>query len=210
MKTQSKLLIVLVFSSMSIFAQKSFEKKANVIYFGADLGLYNYNSYIASSNKSETNAALNKMLTFQYERGVLNWLGIGAKLQLSDYFTQKDSITNTKAQVRAIDGSIIINAHFLRRKRVDMLIGTNLGYSQLNWEARDAFISQAKGGGFTYDIHFQPRFYFGDHVGMFINLAYINYAYRNMDFTNTITNFDDVLDLVGGGTNFGLGFQVKF
>ena len=201
---------LLVFMGLTMMAQKSFEKKSNVIGIGADLGLYNYNSYIASSNKSETNAALNKMLTLQYERGVLNWLGVGLKMQLSDYFTQKDSITNTQAQVRGIDGSILINAHFLRTKRVNMLIGTNLGYSRLNWEARDAFISEAKGGGFTYDIHLQPRFYFGDHVGMFINLAYINYAYRNMDFTNTFTNYEDVLDLVGGGMNFGLGLQVKF
>jgi len=202
--------ILMLFSGLSLLAQKSFEKKTNVIAVGADLGLYSYNTYIASSNKTETNAALNKMLTLQYERGVLNWLGVGLKMQLSDYFTQKDSITNTKAQVRGIDGSILINAHFLRTKRVNMLIGTNLGYSSLNWEARDAFISAAKGGGFTYDIHLQPRFYFGNHVGMFINLAYINYAYRNMDFTNTITNYEDVLDLVGGGMNFGLGLQVKF
>ena len=56
----------------------------------------------------------------------------------------------------------------------------------------------------------QPRFYFGDHIGMFINLAYVNYSYKNLDFKNTVTQIPDVLDLTGGGVNFGIGLQAKF
>ena len=66
------------------------------------------------------------------------------------------------------------------------------------------------GGGLVFDLHLQPRFYFGDHVGMFINLAYVHYGYKNMDFKNTFYNESDVLDLAGGGVNFGLGLQAKF
>lgn len=203
---------ILFFSVLTLttFSQKSFEKKTNVIGFGADLGGYVYTSYIGSSNKSERNGAVNKLLSLQYERGILNWLGIGAKVQLSDYFTQKDSITNEKPSVRAIDAIVLVNVHLIRTRRVDVLLGTNVGYSRLNWEARDAFVSNAKGNGLMYDIHLQPRFYFGNRVGMFVNLAYVNYNYRNMDFTNTFTKLDDVLDLVGGGVNFGIGLNVKF
>ena len=60
------------------------------------------------------------------------------------------------------------------------------------------------------DFHIQPRFYFGNHVGMFINLAYVNYNYQNMDFTNTKSKINDILDLKGGGVNFGFGLQGKF
>lgn len=190
--------------------EKSFEKNTNVVAFGLDLGLYNYRSEIASSSTSDNNAALNKMLSLQYERGVLNWLGVGAKVQLSDYFTETDSVTNTKPSVRAIDATLLVNAHFVRSKYVDMLGGFNVGYSYMNWEARDEFISGATGGGLVFDIHVQPRFYFGKHVGMFINLAYINYSYNNLDFKNTYTNYLDVLSLKGGGVNFGIGFQGKF
>jgi hypothetical protein len=31
-----------------------------------------------------------------------------------------------------------------------------------------------------------------------------------MDFKNTFINESDLLDLVGGGVNFGLGLQAKF
>ncbi len=206
-----KVIVILsVLCTINAVAQKSFEKKTNVISFGADLGVYNYVSKVASNPTSSSSRAANKMLHFNYERGVLNWLGIGAKLQLSDYFTEKDSVTHTKPSVKAIDGTVIINAHFLRTKRIDMLLGCNVGYSNMNWEARDQAISSAKGGGLTYDFHLQPRFYFGDHIGMFVNLSYINYAYRNMDFKNTYTNALDILDLTGGGVNFGFGFQAKF
>lgn len=204
------ILALSVLFSVSLFSQKSFEKKTNVIVFGADLGIYTYESKIESSSKSNTNQAANKMLSLQYERGVLNWLGIGAKLQLCDYFTERDSITKIKPKVQALDAIILVNAHFVRSKYVGLLAGFNIGYSTLNWEARDQFISHAKGGGSTFDLHLQPRFYFGKHIGMFINLAYVNYNYQNLDFTNTFTKIDDVLDLKGGGVNFGIGLQGKF
>jgi hypothetical protein len=204
------ILALSVLCSVNLMAQKSFEKKTNVIAFGADLGIYDYVSKIESNPKSNNDKAANKMLSLQYERGVLNWLGVGAKVQLCDYFTERDSITKTKPKVQALDALILVNAHFLRAKYVDMLAGFNIGYSTLNWEARDQFISQAKGGGLTFDFHLQPRFYFGKHVGMFINLAYVNYNYQDLDFTNTSTKIDDVLDLKGGGVNFGIGLQGKF
>jgi hypothetical protein len=31
-----------------------------------------------------------------------------------------------------------------------------------------------------------------------------------MDFQNTFYNESDILDLTGGGVNFGFGFQAKF
>lgn len=199
-----------VCSALGTFAQKSFEKNTNVIAFGADLGLYNYTSKVATNPRSTATASLNKTLSLHYERGVLNWLGVGAKVGISDYFTETDSITGNKAKVQAIDASLLVNAHFVRAKYVDMLGGFNFGYSYMNYSAGDEFISNAKGGGLMYDIHIQPRFYFGKHVGMFINLAYIGYSYNHMDFTNTFTRLDDVLSLRGGGVNFGLGLQGRF
>lgn len=203
------LIIVSVFTTGS-YAQKSFEKKTNVISVGGDLGLYAYVSKIASSPKSEKDGALNRMLNLQYERGILNWLGVGVKLQYNNYYTTEDSVTHATPSVTAMDGTIILNAHFLRRKRVDLLAGFDIGYSAINWEARDQFISSATGGGLTYDFHFQPRFYFGNHIGMFFNLAYVNYNYQDIDFKNTFTNISDVLDLTGGGVNVGIGLQAKF
>ncbi len=197
-------------SAISSTAQKSFEKKTNVIGFGADLGIYNYQSRVGSTNSTSSSAAANKMLSLLYERGVTNWLGLGAKVQLSDYFTETDSATGTKPSVKAIDATLLVNAHFVKTKHVDLLTGFNIGYSNLNWEARDAYISQAQGGGLVFDLHLQPRFYFGDHVGMFLNLAYTHYGYKNMDFTNIYTQESDILDLVGGGVNFGIGLQAKF
>ncbi|MCZ8284025.1 MAG: hypothetical protein O9353_01100 [Bacteroidia bacterium] len=207
---KSILASIAVCSTLSTFAQKSFEQNTNVIAFGADLGLYNYTSKVATNPRSTASASLNKTLSLHYERGVLNWLGIGAKVGISDYFTETDSITGNKAKVQAIDASLLVNAHFVRAKYVDMLGGFNIGYSHMNYSAGDEFISNAKGGGLMYDIHIQPRFYFGKHVGMFINLAYIHYSYNHMDFTNTFTRLDDVVSLNGGGVNFGLGIQGKF
>jgi Tfp pilus assembly major pilin PilA len=210
MMMKKVILVLGVLSSINLLAQKSFEKKTNVVAFGADLGIYNYVSQVAAEPKSTSNAAANKMLSLHYERGILNWLGAGAKVQLSDYFTSTDSVTHTKPSVKAIDITALVNAHFVRAKYVDMLAGFNIGYSNMNWEARDQAISSAKGGGLVYDLHLQPRFYFGKYVGMFINLAYVHYSYNNLDFKNTSTNLPGILHLNGGGVNFGIGLQGKF
>lgn len=204
------IITLLVCFSFITQAQRSFEKGKNVVALGADLGIYSYTSKIASQPTSKKEAAANKIFSLHYEYGVLNWLGVGAKVQYSDYFTETDSVTNTKPSVTSVDGSVLVNAHFVRSKYVDMLAGFNIGYSHLNWDARDAYVSQAKGGGLMYDIHFQPRFYFGKYVGMYLNLAYVHCAYRDMDFQNTFTKLDDALDLVGGGVNIGIGIQAKF
>ena len=203
-------LLLALLPALSLSAQKSFEQNTNVIAFGADLGLYNYTSKVATNPRSSASASLNKTLSLHYEHGVLNWLGIGAKVGISDYFTERDSISGDKADVKAIDASLLVNAHFVRAKYVDMLGGFNVGYSHMNYSAGDQYISNAKGGGLMYDIHIQPRFYFGKHVGMFINLAYIHYSYNHMDFTNTFTRLNDVVSLNGGGINFGLGLQGRF
>ena len=202
--------VIFILTSLSIYSQVSFEKKANIIAFGADLGVYQYTSKTLYNNLSSTTSAANKTLSLLYERAILNWLGVGAKIGINDYFTSVDSITHTKPAVQAIDATVLVNAHFVRSKHVDLLAGFNVGYSNLNYEARDASISSAKGGGLMFDLHFQPRFYFGKHIGMFINLAYINYNYQNLDFQNTSLKVVDVLQLKGGGVNFGLGIQGKF
>jgi hypothetical protein len=202
--------IVLLLNAIQGNAQKSFERGTNVISAGADLGVYDYVSKINSSSLSSTSKAANKSLSLQYERGIRNWLGFGAKVQMVDYFTKKDSILGNKPSVKSFDGIIFLNFHFARTNRFDMLAGFNLGYSQINWEARDASITEANGGGSVLDFHIQPRFYFGNHVGMFVNLSYLNYNYTNIDFTNSTSQANDVLDLKGGGVNFGLGLQAKF
>ena len=99
------ILIASVFIVVNLNAQKSFEKKTNVIGFGLDLGVYNYVSTIGSSNSASTSNAANKMLSLQYERGILNWLGIGAKVQLSDYFTEKDAVNLYTVKCSSCHGS---------------------------------------------------------------------------------------------------------
>lgn len=205
---KTRILSVIVLFSSTCFSQQSFEKKTNVIGFGADVGIYNYTSKILSTGETNSDMAANKQLSLYYERGVLNWLGTGAKVQLSDYFT--DPNVTPRPSFKAIDVTLLINAHLIRPKYFDLLAGFNIGYSSMTWNANDKYVTTAKGGGLTYDAHLQPHLYFGKHIGMFINIAYINYSYTNMDFENNQTKVNDVLDISGGGVNFGIGFQGKF
>lgn len=202
--------LAIIAACHSAWAQKSFEKGVNVVSVGGDLGVYQYTSVVKSTGKIKNDGAANKMLNLQYERGILNWLGGGIKLQYCNYFTSTDSTTKTRPSVTSFDAALVVNAHVVRTRRIDLLAGINLGYTHLTYSANDQNISQAKGGGTIFDMHVQPRFYFGEHIGMFVNLAYVYYGYGSLDFQNTQTKVADAMSLKGGGINFGLGVQAKF
>ncbi len=189
---------------------RSFDKNINVIALGVDAGVYVYRSVYKTNNTKDTSGALNRTFSLQYERGILKWLGVGAKFGYSNYYSEVDSVTGTKPTFRAFDVSLLVNAHFIRAKYVDMFGGFNIGYSNLTYNARDQYVSGAQGGGVVFDLHIQPRFYFGKYVGVFLNLAYIHYSYPSIDFQNTYTRQSDALDLRGGGVNLGIGIQGRF
>ena len=196
-----------------VIKAQSFQKKTNVISFGADVGLYNYVSEIKSYPTSSQLSATNQMVNLQFERGIKNWLGLGAQIKLSQYATAKNTLTSSNPSVQALDAIILLNAHIIRVKRLDLLAGINVGYSSLtalNLETANQLVSKTEGGGLTYDAHIQPRFYILKHLGIFVNLAYVNYNYKNLDFTNNTSKISDVLNLKGGGTNIGFGLQVMF
>ncbi len=170
---------ILSFALFSITLKaQSFQKKTNVISIGADLGLYNYVSQIKSLPNSNELSATNQLVHLQFERGVKNWLGLGAQIKLSQYATAKNTITSANPSVQALDAIILLNAHIIRVKRLDLLLGVNVGYSNLtalNLETANQLVSKTEGGGLTYDAHIQPRFYLLKHLGIFVNLAYVNY-----------------------------------
>lgn len=190
--------------------ERCFHKNAKVISLGANVGIVNYTSKELSNGKTSGNLAANSQYYLQFEYGLFNWLGVGIKGQYCNYVTQKDTATNTVPQVTSIDLSAVINAHILRTKHCDLLTGFNFGYSSFTYDVRNTNGSTAYGGGLMYDIHFQSRFYFGKHFGIFLNLAYAGYSYPSLTLKDNQNTYNEQLKLGGGGMTFGAGLQVKF
>ena len=208
-------LIVLVFVCLSFVSlgQKSFSKGSIVIDLNANLGIYNtvaQDSVGRAEGTKETDKAVPYAFALGFEYGVLDFLSVGIKGQLSTYLQGSDSTGKPRPTVKGSDIVLVVNSHLVRTKRFDLVFGGNFGYSNLKFKSNDANGSMAKGGGVAYDIHLTPRLYFSKNFGMFSSLAYAGVSYKKLKFSDNVRKYTETVSLKGSGVNCALGFQVTF
>lgn len=226
--------IILVLAGIALFINstkaqdKAFHKGVFIVDLGIGVNIYKtstqdqYNSPVWNGSsfstirvkKDTTNGAGSAIYPLTIEYGLKNWLGIGAKVAYSNYFGTKDSVSGVKAAIRSIDAGIILNLHLIKTRRFDMPIGLSLGYSNFKVDNKDALNSTAKANGLNYGFAAVPRIYFGEHIGLSINLGYTVYTYPNILFSNkndsnVNDNNDRVFKLKASGGNIGVGLIIK-
>lgn len=229
MKKHLLLILSIALSSYSILNAQSFHKRAVVVDFGAGVTIsknqieQQYNSQVwngsgfttvpVQKDTTDVGGAFVFPLTVEY--GLKNWLGIGGKVGYAKYFTNNDSLGNPESDIRGLDAGLILNLHFIKVSRFDLPFGVCIGYSNFKMTSHDSLQSIAKDHGFNYSFSAIPRFYFGKHIGLSINLGYTVSTYPSLLFSNkndANVNDNDDLDfkLKSSGGNIGVGLLVKF
>ncbi|MES2286303.1 MAG: hypothetical protein V4547_11495 [Bacteroidota bacterium] len=209
--------------------KKAFHKGAVIVDLGIGVSVYKtdledaYNNQVWNGSsfsttrikKDTTNAAAATVYPLNIEFGLKNWLGIGARVAYSKYFSEKDSISGLKVGVTGIDAGLVLNLHLIKTNRFDLPIGVTLGYSSFKLDSKDTLNTIAKDNGFNYGFAAIPRFYFGEHIGLSFNLGYTVYSYPSILFSNkndsNLNNDTDrVFKLKASGVNIGVGLLIKF
>ena len=212
---------LLIFIGISSAQDKAFKKGDITANLGVGWAIYGTKLHSEATYGTTkvvddtTDGAASVIYPLQGEYGVTNWLGIGARFALSNYFEETDSITGIKPKVRGIDADLVLNFHLVKSKRFDMPVQLLFGYSNFKINFNDPSHQIGKDNGLNYGIMLVPRIYFGDHVGMFFNLGYMGYSYPSIHFSNdTDSDLNDnnawLFKLKGNGFNIGLGLVGKF
>lgn len=220
-KINSLILLSFAVATCPMYAQVSFQKGSIVADFNGALGIYNTQTKDLTSQKTGADKAATRMLYFGGEYGVLNWLGVGVRMQMNSFIVSKDSsqtyhsngtITDNyfTPSVKSYDFSVLANAHIIRTKKFDLAAGFLFGYSSLTFTWNDPNNTIGKGGGTVFDIHLNPRLYFGKHFGMNLNIAYASYNYSSLSFTSNSQSNPDKISLGASGMAYSLGFQYRF
>lgn len=167
------------------------------------------NSYI---NKDTTikDAAGNSHLILGFEYGALKWLGIGLKLKINNYFSEKDKITGFQPTAHSTDYTLTFRAHLIRAKYFDLPLGISIGGSSLIYKNGNPYFPiTVYGSGIFYDFHIQPMVYFGRlGLNMYLGIPYVNY--KNMTTDNKTINDTFILAWKGNGAfNLGIGIQYR-
>jgi len=227
--------IVLTFSGIALLItssmaqKKAFHKGVLVVDLGIGVSIYKttlqdqYNNQVWNGSsfntirikKDTSNASGAAIYPLTIEYGLKNWLGVGARVAYSKYFSEKDSVSGLKIAVTGIDAGLVLNLHFIKTNHFDMPIGVTIGYANFKLDNKDSLNSMAKDNGLNYGFEAVPRFYFGKHFGLFANLGYVAYnfpsiLFSNKNDSNINDNNDRVFKIKNSGANIGVGLIVKF
>jgi hypothetical protein len=213
-----KLLFIPLFLLPVAVKSQSFYKGINVIDLRGELAAYKTESHDKVKNTSSSGGAASKLLNLTYERGLFTIMGVGLKMQYDSYFTDEDTILHTPPQaneivqpsVRSFDIAPVVNVHLARGPHFDFDLGMTYGISFLGYRLNDATDARARGTGTWFDVHMSPRFYFGEHFGMHLNLSYARFNYPSVIAESSTTQAINAFSLRGGGMTFGIGFNYRF
>lgn len=203
--------------SISSAAQSSFDRGANVIDLRGEVAAYKTQSHDKTTNTSGDGGAASKLLNLSFEHGIFEIVGVGLKVQYDSYFTEEDTIYHTPPQateyvtpsIKSFDIAPVANLHLVRGAHFDLALGVTYGVSFITYRRNDSEDARAHGTGSWFDAHLTPRFYFGDHFGMHLNLSYARFSYPNVIAESSYVQPINAFSLKGGGMTFGLGFNYK-
>lgn len=214
-----KIAAVFAFTAFAgMLSAQSFDKGTMVAELNFNFGVYKTESQDKINNTKTEDGAASKMYSGSFEYGIFPWLGAGVKLQYSSYIVDPDTIFHTPPQqdeyvqptVGSFDPAVFANFHLGKRDHFDLAAGFSGGPSFFAYKIHDANDSRATGTGFWYDIHLSPRFYFGNHFGLHLNIAYASFNYPNLIAESSSVSAINSFGIKGSGVNIGAGLQVKF
>ena len=168
MKKQLALLLCLMLLKG---AAQSFHRGAVIISAGTGLEYYNtVKNYANSGNLGDTSAvghAASANLNAALEIGISKRVGIGARGKMNSFFTDLDAVLAEKTHIRTADLLLSVNLHPIRRKKLDVLLGVEGGFSSVNVTFQNLGDILTSGKGPAAALYLEPRFYkkrFGFHV----------------------------------------------
>jgi|ERR1700722_19538980 len=204
-----KFLLVLI--SIVLLQQvnaQSFGKGSIVI--SANYGLDGYKIQEHNVNKASngtqdtTTAAASTNFNIGVEYGLFRWLGVGIQGKLDNYFHD-----NNISDAIGFELGALINIHLIRANHFDLLVGFNLGFSNLTI---DYPINnyQVYGSGGWSDFHITPRIYFG-RFGINLNLYFPSISYPNL--TTNVDAYNQYVSLSwktasAFGATFGIQYRI--
>ncbi len=212
MKKQITILFLMA-SSFFVNAQ-SFYKGALVTELNTGFEVYNTVLKIhikntgTSRDTTQNDKAGNTNFGFAGEYGLHKRFGIGFRFKANNYFTSKDSATNTKPSVKTNDFVVVLNYHPIIKNKFDLVLGADIGYSSFEYKVNDKDNFIISGGGSYFSLYANPRIYFGRFgINFKLYAPFVNYTSlttNNADFNKyiTITNWK--------GSGFGLGFGIQY
>ncbi len=149
----------------ALAAQRGHHLGSVVVDFNTGIEAFNSTNYYRlggadGSRDTSVNAdAGNANGSIGIEIGIGRFIGIGVRGKTSYFFRSLDAVMNSRPDVHSNDLLFMLNLHPLPFKRFDLVLGSELGISNLKFDANDLYQTMITGKGGYFAIHVSPRFY---------------------------------------------------
>jgi hypothetical protein len=198
------LLLLALFSGQTMKSQ--IEQGNSVIDLSAKLGIYTDQFTLKGLSATKKGNTGSGIYALGYEYMALNWLGLGLQLRYDKYI---DSASQ-KQTTYSFNVPVYANIHFVRTEHIDLSAGASFGYSHFSINSNSAGNAQISGNGTLFDFHLTPRFFFGEHLGISIPIAYTFFNYSSLNYKDNAQTINDWGSLAVKGISFGLGVNYQF
>lgn len=166
---------------------------------------FDFAGYSGSIKDNQTDsirstAAASVMVSPQMAWAVSNGVSIGWSLVFSHYLDSAGSA----AQMNGLDANFLLDLHFVRTPRVDMMFGFKLGFGGLRLDANDGTGDIYGSMGLAGDVHLMGRFYVAERIAILLNLGVPGYTFNKFG-----KNLNDTYTIKFNGVCFGTGIALK-
>lgn len=150
---------------------QSFKRGSVIIELGSGLEFYQtkktYDGVSGFNDTTSAGQAAGGNLNACLEIGISKRVGIGVRGKMNSFFSDIDAVLAEKTQIRTAELLVSLNLHPIRRKRFDLLLGAEGGFSSVNVTFQNLGDMLTSGKGPAGSIYLEPRFYkkrFGFHL----------------------------------------------
>ena len=208
------LLLSATILTLSINAQ-SFYKGALVVEVKTGIEIYNIYSNVTQTlwnrtrDTTYTDKAADTYFGYSAEYGLHKYVGVGIIYNAHKFITQKDSVSGKKQDTRANDFALVVNFHPVSTKKFDLVIGSDIGYSNFKLKTFDKDNTTLKGTGMSMSAYINPRIYFGN-FGINFKLGTPYLKYSNVTTNNADFNKDNTYNYLKLSKAWSLSFGIQY
>ncbi len=171
---------------------QSFQGGSLVIQAGAGIGGYGVTERFGLNNnvETDTDGTASTFFPIKVEYGLSELIGIGVFIKPGSFINDNDSTSDYETNSTMAIGADI-GIHLINGDRFDLYVAPGIGTSTFKYGVNyTGYDADAKYAGLHYKVNVGMRKYFGEALGIFVDVGYNAYNYDVKSFSENGTNAD--------------------
>ena len=152
--------------------------------------------------------AANKNASLGLELGLSKRIGIGVRGKVNSFFPDLDAVTRQRARINSTDLLIALNIHPIVRKHFDLVLGVDLGLSDIDFQFHDLRSTILSSRGHYFAPYICPRVYWG-RLGLHLRSTFPAMQYNNFKGNSETPGSVYLSGWKATGFGFSLGVQLR-